>query len=91
MTFYQITALYMGTDSSQGTVNPGFAGEEIAYAEGEDYSEVMRECAENIPALYPAENVTLKAISDSGVVSEVTTTLEVWLMLNGTDFINLRW
>lgn len=31
MAFYQITALYVGT-------------EEIAYAEGEDYPEMMREC-----------------------------------------------
>lgn len=78
MAFYQITALFMGT-------------EEVAYAEGEDYPEVMRECAESIPALYPAENVTLKAVADSGVVREVTTLLKTWLMLNGTDFIDARW
>jgi hypothetical protein len=69
MPFYQITALYMGT-------------EEISYAEGEDYPEVMRECADGVSGLYPAEDVTLKAITDSGVIREVTTPLEAWLMFN---------
>ena len=69
MPFYRITALYMGT-------------EEISYADGKDYPEVMRECAESIPALYPTEDVTLKAIGDSGIIREVTTPLDVWLMPN---------
>ena len=45
---YQITAMY-GDD-------------EIGYAEGDDYTDTLRECAESVPSVYPDEDVFLVAV-----------------------------
>ena len=58
---YQITAMY-GDD-------------EVGYAEGEDYTDALRECAESVPSVYPDDDVFCVAVGRPNGI-KVSTTLE---------------
>lgn len=67
---FQVTALY--------------ADAEIAYAEGDDYQDTVRECVAGIPEMYLAcpEDVKLSAFNPTHTVSHVVTPLDIWQMFS---------
>lgn len=64
---FQVTAMYEDA--------------EVAYGEGEGYEYAMNEAADNVPSIYPEDDVYLCCTSTvNGLPVEVKTQLSLWRM-----------